>query len=105
MKKVNKGFAETYFPNQELRRPSLPSRYQLRQDILEGIQLAHALHRDNPNEKSKRLIEILESALTSEDANETIFREDEIREILGNPGLFPRAVVSWVIYYRDSEMQ
>lgn len=89
-------------------RPPLPLRYERfldRRKMEEFIELVQEVYDDTKHEKALKLLQALGEGIAQQKTQEEIFRLDEIREIMEHPGLYPSAVVMWVMHYREIELE
>jgi hypothetical protein len=96
-------------------RPSLPERYNaylnvssMLQDlntVVRGLEEAYERGRDEGVFKSLLLIRRMRDRLANDfNTKEELFRAEELRELLDNLGMFPHSVQTWILMYRDDEL-
>ncbi|HEX2906035.1 MAG TPA: hypothetical protein VHO69_04200 [Phototrophicaceae bacterium] len=86
-------------------RPPLPSRYDVFLELQQSIIDLAAVYEETGNEKILRALGIQKKLLAIFESEEMVFRQEELDEAYRKIGLLPHAVRTWLLHYRDEELQ
>ena len=90
------------------KRPDIQKRYELYLGALDSrtiIELLSRAYEDTGHEGVWKALQIFESRFREVMLNEEGYRAEELDAFFRNPGLYPHAVVTWFMAYRDKETQ
>lgn len=86
-------------------RPPLPKRYESFGNDREALRLLKVLYEQDQNPLALKIMKLLQGDMARDEAREILFRQQEIDEALKMLPQLGDSVRSWLLYYRDKEMQ
>lgn len=89
----------------KVKRPPLPKRYERFTNDREAMRLLRLIYEQDSNPLILRVMKLLQGDMDRDEAKEVLFRQQEIDEALKMLPQLGDSVRSWLLFYREQEMQ